>query len=239
LLRRGHRVVVHARDKAKAAATSEALRDATAVLLGDLSSLEETKALAGEADGFGPFDAVVHNAGVGGSSHRRLTRDGLEEIFQVNALAPYVLTAMMKPPKRLVYLSSGLQASGTGELRDLQHERGRFDGMRAYSDSKLWDVVLAFAVSRHWPSVLSNAVDPGWVKTRMGGRGAPDSIESGAGTPVWLATSNEPAAMVSGRFFYGRRERRAHPAAYDESLQERFLEVCRSLSGVALGSSGP
>jgi NAD(P)-dependent dehydrogenase (short-subunit alcohol dehydrogenase family) len=234
LLRQGHRVVAHARDKARGAETGEALPGLAAVVLGDLSSLEETRALAEDANEQGPYDAVVHNAGVGSSSRRELTADGLEQIFQVNVLAPYVLTALIKKPKRLLYLTSGTQQSGRADLSDLQHERGRWSGMQAYSDSKLWDVVLAFAVARRWPGVLSNAVDPGWVQTRMGGRGAPDPVKLGAEPAAWLATSGSPEALVTGRFFRRRRDLQANPAAYDASLQDRFVEACRSLSGVVL-----
>ena len=88
-------------------------------------------------------------------------------------LAPYVLTALMPRPRRLVYLSSGLHYQGVFDPDELERQRRPGDGMKAYCDSKLCDVLLAFAVARLWPSTLSNAVDPGWIRTRMGGRGAP------------------------------------------------------------------
>jgi hypothetical protein len=81
--------------------------------------------------------------------------------------------------------------------------------------------------------VLSNAVDPGWVKTRLGGRGAPGRVEEGADTPVWLATSTEPDAMVSGGYFYRQDGQRANPLAYKEDLQDGLLDACRALSEVA------
>ena len=152
-------------------------------------------------------------------------------------LAPYVLTALMDRPARLVYLSSGLEAQGAVDLDDLQHERGPWNGEQAYADSKLCDVLLAFAVARRWPEVRANAVDPGWIRTRMGGSGAPDTLPQGAETPVWLATSDEPAAAVSGRYFRRRRELRANPAAYDEALQEGLLRRCAALSGVTFPAS--
>jgi NAD(P)-dependent dehydrogenase (short-subunit alcohol dehydrogenase family) len=105
--------------------------------------------------------------------------------------------------------------------------------MQAYSDSKLWDLVLAFAVARRWPGTLSNAVDPGWIKTRMGGSGATDEVSEGADTPVWLATNHDPAATVTGRYFK-RRELRANPAAYDIEVQEDFLQAAAQLTGVQL-----
>jgi NAD(P)-dependent dehydrogenase (short-subunit alcohol dehydrogenase family) len=95
-------------------------------------------------------------------------------------------------------------------------------------------VALAFAVARRWDGVLSNAVDPGWVPTRMGGPGAPDDLDQGAETQVWLAVSDDAAARVSGRYFHHLRARPAHPAAAEPGLQERLLAVCRELTGVAL-----
>jgi NAD(P)-dependent dehydrogenase (short-subunit alcohol dehydrogenase family) len=235
LLAMGHRVVLHARNEARAAEVRDAAPGAAAVLVGDLASLEETTALAETARGHGPFDVVVHNAGVGGGqASREVTLDGLERIFQVNALAPYVLTALMDRPSRLVYLTSGLQENGHLDLTDLQHERRPWNGMQVYSDSKLCDVVLALAVARRWPGTLCNAVDPGWIKTRMGGPQAPDPLHLGAETQVWLATSDEAAATVTGRYFKRRRELEPNPQATDVALQEAFLGVCRSLSGVEL-----
>lgn len=237
LIRSGHRVVVHARNGERAGDARAAIPGAAAVLVGDLASLDGTRALAEAARRHAPYDAVVHNAGVGGSRRRAVTVDGLELIFQVNVLAPYLLTALMDRPARLVYLSSGLEAQGAVDLDDLQHQRGPWNGEQAYADSKLCDVLLAFAVARRWPAVSANAVDPGWIRTRMGGSGAPGTLPQGAETPVWLATSDDPEATVSGRYFRRRRELRANPLAYDEALQEDLLRRCAALSGVTFPAS--
>ncbi len=231
LVQMGHRVVLHARNEQRAVEAEQAVPGAAAVVVGDLASLAETRALAQAAGDHGPYDAVVHNAGIGGVAKREITADGLDPVFQVNALAPYVLTALMGRPRRLVYLSSGLHYQGSFDPDHLQQERRIGDGMRAYCDSKLCDVLLAFGVARLWPTTLSNAVDPGWVKTGMGGRGAPDPVSVGAETQVWLATSEEPSALVSGRYWRRRREQSANPAAYDDRLQDGFLDACASLSG--------
>jgi NAD(P)-dependent dehydrogenase (short-subunit alcohol dehydrogenase family) len=228
----GHRVVLHARDAARAGQALAAVPKADGVVIGDLASLSQTKELAPAA---GPCDVVVHNAGLGGGLRERtITDDGLELLFQVNVLAPYLLTALMPRPSRLIYLTSGLESQGVADLDDLQHERGEWDGMQAYSDSKLLDVVLAFAVARHWPDVLSNAVDPGWIKTKLGGPNATDDLPKGADTQVWLATSDEPAATVTGRYFKWREDLRANPAAYDVELQDGLLDACAEITGVKL-----
>ncbi len=230
----GHRVVVHARSEARAADARAAVPGAAAIVVGDLAALEETRALAVAAEREGPYDSVIHNAGVGRSARREVTPDGHERILQVNVLAPYLLTALMARPARLIYLTSGLEAQGRVDLDDLEHERGRWDGEEAYSDSKLLDVLLAFAVARRWEQVCCNAVDPGWIRTRMGGPGATDPLPLGAETPVWLAVSDDPEALVSGRYLKRRRQLRANPAAYDEDLQEALLERCATITGVPL-----
>ena len=234
LVAAGHRVVLHARNGSRADDARAAVPGASDVVVGDLSSLAGARAVGEAAAGFAPFDAVVHNAGVGGADERVVTEDGFERIFAVNVLAPYLLTCLLPAPARLVYLTSGLESQGQAHLDDLQFERRAWDGMQAYSDSKLWDVVLAFAVARRWSGTRSNAVDPGWIKTRMGGAGATDELPQGADTSVWLATSDDPGATVTGRYFYRRVEREANPAAYDVEVQEQLLRTAAALTGVEL-----
>jgi NAD(P)-dependent dehydrogenase (short-subunit alcohol dehydrogenase family) len=151
-------------------------------------------------------------------------------------LAPYVLTALMRTPGRLVYLSSGMHAGGSASLDDLQWSSRRWNGSQAYSDTKFQDVLVAFGVARHWPEVLSNAVAPGWVPTRMGGPGASDDLNQGHLTQAWLAVSENPEARVSGGYFYHQQPRDVKPDARDPELQDRLLDHCGALSGVALAS---
>jgi NAD(P)-dependent dehydrogenase (short-subunit alcohol dehydrogenase family) len=137
-------------------------------------------------------------------------------------------------PRRLVYLTSGLQAGGRVELDDLQFERRRWDGMQAYSDSKLHDVMLAFAVARLWPDVRATAVDPGWIRTRMGGPQATDEVGDGAATQVWLATSDDEGAQVTGSYLTRFSVLDANPQASDVDLQEGLLRRLAALTGVEL-----
>ncbi len=232
LLAAGHQVVGHARSAERAEHVRAVLPDLADVVVGDLSSLAQTRAVAEAATASGPFDAVVHNAGVGGGSPEKvLTADGLERIFQINAVAPYLLTALMPRPARLVYLTSGLQANGYAEPDEIEWP---WDGMQAYADAKLLDVVLALAVARRWPDVLSNAVDPGWIRTRLGGPNATDDLEPGADTQVWLATSDDPEALVSGRYLKRRQVLEPNPQATDVEVQERVLARLAEITGVEL-----
>jgi NAD(P)-dependent dehydrogenase (short-subunit alcohol dehydrogenase family) len=234
LVRGGHRVVLHARDDARAKEAAGAVPEASGVAVGDLSVVAGIRQAAQAASALGPYDVVIHNAGVGSAAQRHRTSDGLETIFAVNVVGPYLLTALMPLPPRLVYLTSGLESAGRAHLDDLQWERRAWNGMQAYSDSKLYDVLLAFAVARRYPRLRSNAVDPGWIKTKLGGPGATDKLPVGAETQVWLATSDDPGATVTGRYFKWRRDLRANPAAYDTSLQEDLLAACARLTSTAL-----
>lgn len=229
----GHRVVLHARNDARAGEALAMLPGAEGAVSGDLSSIAECRQIAERVNALGSFDAVIHNAAVGYRERRRIaTIDGLSHVFAINTLAPYVLTALIRKPKRLVYLSSGMHRSGDSSLKDLNWSERPWNGSNAYADTKLHDVILAFAVARKWPDVLSNALEPGWVPTKMGGAGAPDDLDAGAVTQAWLATSNDPEAMVSGQYFYHQKRRAVEPAARDEEIQERLMAECARISGV-------
>lgn len=235
LVEQGHGVVLHARNERRGQEALAAVPGAEAVVFGDLMSIAQTRGVADQINRLGLFDAVIHNAGVGyRESGRIATEDGLPHVFAVNTLAPYILTALIQKPKRLVYLSSGLHRSGDASLKDLAWENRPWQGQQAYSDTKLHDVLLAFAVARRWPNILSNALEPGWVATKMGGPGAPDDLDAAHRTQVWLAVSDDPAATVTGEYFYHMRLRTPNPAARDTERQERLLEACKRFSGVDL-----
>jgi len=223
----GHRVVLHGRDEARGRQALEKVPGAESILTADLSSIDDTRALAEKVNASGPFDAVIHNAGVYRVPRNSMTIDGLPVLFAVNSLAPYILTCLIHPPKRLVYLSSGMHLQGDPES-DNKHV--------SYADTKLHDVILTMAVARLWPDVYANAVNPGWVPTKMGGAGAPDSLEKGFETQVWLAVSNDPEARVSGEYFHHKRKARYLPAAKHADVQQKFLDLCGKITGITFGS---
>jgi NAD(P)-dependent dehydrogenase (short-subunit alcohol dehydrogenase family) len=230
----GHQVVVHARNIQRAKEAFAAVPGADNAVAGDLSSIAGCRDVAKQVNALGVFDAIIHNAGIGyREGHRTSTPDGLPAVFAVNSLAPYILTCLITRPGRLIYLSSGLHRQGDESLEDLAWNERPWSGYDAYADSKLHDVILAFAVARKWNDVLSNSVEPGWVATKMGGAGAPDSLEEGPHTQAWLAVSQDPAALVSGHHFYHQHLREFHPAAADPAIQEKLLSAYARLSGIA------
>lgn len=98
-------------------------------------------------------------------------------------------------------------------------------------------VALAFAVARRWPQVLSNAVDPGWVRTRMGGAGAPVDLDTGQRTQAWLAVSDEPAAKVSGRYWHHMWHEQPASEAVDPEFQDQLLARLSAMTAVSLPSA--
>ena len=220
LIEKGHQVVLHARNKARGLQAMDKVPGAETVLTADLSSTEETRNLAAEVNALGRFDAIIHNAGVYQASNKL--------IFAVNTLAPYILTSLTHKPKRLIYLSSGMHLQGDPSLKHLVPDTTHI----SYSDSKLHVLLLSMAVARRWTDVYSNAVDPGWVATKMGGHGAPDNLQKGVETQVWLAVSNEEKSKLSGRYFHHKREEHYLPKAGDASVQEKFLTLCEQITSI-------
>jgi NAD(P)-dependent dehydrogenase (short-subunit alcohol dehydrogenase family) len=221
LIAQGHQVVLHARNEKRGEEALDKVPGAESVVTADLGIIDETIKLASKVNALGEFDAVIHNAGVYNAS--------AEEIFAVNTLAPYILTCLIQRPKRLIYLSSDMHLQGHPKLESFRTDISRI----TYSDSKLHVLMLCKAVARKWPQVFANALNPGWVPTRMVGQGAPDDLQKGYETQVWLAVSNDEKAKVSGHFFYHQKETDYNPEADDVLLQERFLDLCKEITGIS------
>ncbi len=224
LIARGHHVVLHARSKERGSEAIGKLPGAETVITGDLGNISQTIELASKVNALGFFDAVIQNAGV--------YRTNSKELLTVNTLAPYILTSLIQKPKRLIYLSSGMQAGGRFNPESFNTA---MNGV-TYSDTKLHVLMLCKAIARKWSEVFSNAVNPGWVATKMGGPGATDDLKKGYETQVWLAVSNDDKAKLSGHFFYHQKQIAAKREADDVVLQEKFLHFCTELTGVSLGN---
>src|SRR5829696_8403390 len=222
LLSGGHEVVVHARTGKRLAAANDLIGRGASAVVGDLADLDQTRAVADQVNQLGRVDAVIHNAGIYSGP----------QVLPVNVVAPYLLTALIARPLRLVYLSSGMHHGGRADVTGLDWSGKRRTG--SYSDSKLFVTTLAVAVTRIWPDVYSNAVDPGWVPTSMGGPGAPDDLRLGHLTQEWLATSDQPEARSGGGYWFHQRLRTPHPAAGNREFQDRLLDALAGFTDVPL-----
>lgn len=234
LIDEGHQVVLHARSRQRASALDDLRPRSAGVVVGELGSAVETRSVAEQVNAIGRMDAVIHNAGTYSTSGRSPTPEGHPAILAVNTLAPYMLTALIERPARLIYLSSGMHRGGVASLRDVDWTERRWNSSQAYSDSKLYLTALAFLIARRWPEVVSSAVDPGWVATKMGGPGAPDDFDEGYLTQTWLAVSSDSAARVSGRYWRCRRPGTPAKEASDLRFQDQLSATLAELTGVPL-----
>ncbi len=222
LLADGHEVVVHARSRDRLAAVADLVDRGAIATTGDLADLAQVRDLAGQVNEIGRMDAVIHNAGIASG----------QQVLVVNVVAPYLLTALIERPERLVYLSSAMHMGGRASLDGLDWTGRTATG--SYADSKLFVTTLCAAVARLWPDVYSNAVNPGWVPTRMGGAHAPDDLRLGHLTQEWLATSDDPRALTSGGYWYHQKRVDPHPAVHDTAFQDRLLAGLARATGMPL-----
>lgn len=221
LVEAGHEVVPHAR-RADRVEDKVLLARVSGAVYADLADADQVRSAAARAEGFGPFDAVIHNAGVTSGP----------DVLAVNLVAPFLLTALMPRPRRLIVLSSSMHKSGT--TRQVEERIGG-RAPTGYSDSKLFVTALTMAIARLWPDVLAHAVDPGWVPTRMGGPSAPDDLTEGHRTQEWLATA--PVGELNprtGGYWHHRVARPPHPAALDPAFQDRVVRALDALTGVTV-----
>lgn len=221
LLDTGHDIVVHARNDGRLEVLDELVARGARPIVGDLADLDQLGDLGDQAAGVGPFDAVIHNAGV---------IDGAA-LLPVNVVAPYLLTESVRAT-RLIYLSSSMHRGGRPEVGGADWAGA--SKTLSYSDSKLLVTVLMAAVARRRPDVLSHAVDPGWVPTRMGGPSASDDLGLGHVTQAWLATTKDLSVLVSGGYWHHQRLQPPHPAVHDKAFQDELLAALAEHTGVTL-----
>jgi NAD(P)-dependent dehydrogenase (short-subunit alcohol dehydrogenase family) len=247
----GATVLLHGRNPARGEQTLRELREQTGndqlqFFLADFSSLDEVRRLAEEvAAEQGRLDVLINNAGIGGGPRgereRALSRDGLELRFQVNYLAGFLLTSLLLPllrrsaPARIVNVASAGQSPL--DFDDMMLERG-YDGMRAYGQSKLAQIMFTFELAEQLDpdEVTVNALHPAsLMNTKMvleSFGSAWTTVEEGAEATLRLATSPELDG-VTGRYFDGRREARANAQAYDPEARRRLWELSEKLVGLS------
>jgi NAD(P)-dependent dehydrogenase (short-subunit alcohol dehydrogenase family) len=200
----GYRVVIGSRDLAKGEKAAREVGDGVVARELDVTD-EETirKCIDSIAEGFGRLDVLVNNAGIVGGGWRTsavdVDLDDVRNTLDTNLFGPWRLTQAALPLMRrngygrIVNLSSGM-----GQLSDM---RGHSPAYRV-SKTGLNALTRILTAELEGENVLVNSCCPGWVRTDMGGRSAPRSLEEGADTPVWLATL--PDDGPRGGFFRNR-----------------------------------
>ncbi|HEY0692245.1 MAG TPA: SDR family NAD(P)-dependent oxidoreductase [Kribbella sp.] len=230
----GHTVAAHARTARRADEVRDQLSGVESILIADLASQSETIELAEQVNARGRCDAVIHNAGIGSKESRADTVDGREHVVAINAIAPYILTALITAPQRLIYVTSGQHLNGTPNVDDIDWVGREWNPLQAYADSKLLESTVAYAVARLWPDVITNTMEPGWVPTKMANYDAPDDLALAHVTQVWLAASNDPEVLRSGGYYYHQRLQPANPIVVDIEFQESVLSTFAALTGIDL-----
>ncbi|HRE51636.1 MAG TPA: SDR family NAD(P)-dependent oxidoreductase [Flavitalea sp.] len=221
LIAKGYKVVVHARNQKRAEDAKRDLPEAEAVVIGDLSDLDQVKKLAEDINALGRFDVIIHNAGASSSEG--------DVVFTVNSLAPYILTSLVHKPKRLIYVSSDLHKGARLNLENMQSSTPKI----SYSETKLHIFLFAKAVARKWKDVKVNTITPGWVSTKMGGSNAPDNLRLGYSTLVWLAEGKDKAAQTTGQYFFqSKLEPNYNKIVDDIALQDALLNAYFKVTNV-------
>jgi retinol dehydrogenase 14 len=222
------------------------------VFVADLSDQAQVRRLAGEVLQRLPrMEVLVNNVG-GYWDTRHLTADGLERTFALNHLAPFLLTNLLwdrliqSAPARVVTVSSNAHVQGRVDFDDLQGERS-YSGARAYSQSKLANVVFSYELARRLQgsSVTANALHPGVTRTAFGGED-PAGVQRrlvallrpfmqaparGAATSIHLASAPD-VERVTGGYFVNRKPKRSSKASHDRAAAVRLWRVSAELVGL-------
>jgi NAD(P)-dependent dehydrogenase (short-subunit alcohol dehydrogenase family) len=243
LARLGHSVWIHGRNPAKATAVVDEVQRMTGNakvhgLTGDFASLTQVKALANDVNQrIERLDVLINNAGVW-MNERVLTEDGIETTFQVNHLAPFLLTNLLLPllrrsaPARVVTVASQLHKRGQLHLDDLQLAHN-YSGYTAYTQSKICNVLFAHTLAERLrgSGVTSNALHPGVITTKLlwtGFQSTANDIAEGAKTSVHLATAPELEGVM-GKYFEPVREMPSADITYDAKTQAALWQISEDM----------
>jgi retinol dehydrogenase 14 len=252
----GAHLAITGRDRGRTEGAAGELRAAGGgqvdVFVADLSCQSEVRRLAGEVlQRRSRIDVLVNNVG-GYWTTRHVTADGLERTFALNHLAPFLLTNLLldrltqSAPARVVTVSSNAHARGRIDFDDLQGERS-YSGARAYSQSKLANVLFTYELARRLQatSVTANALHPGVVRTAFGAED-PGGVQrrftpflrpfmkapaQGAVTSIHVASAPE-LEQVTGRYFANSKPKRSSKRSYDEAAAARLWQVSAELVGL-------
>ena len=253
-------IVLVGRNKAKCQATLEEIQrnalidtnsNQISYLLADLSSQASIHQLAKEfSDTYESLEILLNNAGVF-LSRRLSTVDGIEYTFAVNHLAPFLLTNLIferikaSTPSRIITTSSVAHRGAHINFDDLQFERRRYNGVEAYRQSKLANILFTKELARRSRAngVTSNCFHPGGVRTNLV-QNSPwyykliwaiispflVSPKKGADTAVYLASSSE-LDEISGEYFVNRKPVGISELADDQDTAARLWKISEELTG--------
>lgn len=218
---RRHDVVVHGRSRERVDAAAGEV-GAAGALVADFARLDDVRGLAEQAQG---IDVLVNNAGLS-SRDRQVSEDGYELTFQVNYLAGFLLTLLLLPPRTVNVASIGQRAL---DFDDLMLERG-YDGYRAYTQSKLAQIMFTFELAERRPDLIVNALHPATLMDTKMARETfgivRSTVEEGVEATAQLVELDD----VSGRYFDGVRQARADQTAYDRGARRRLWDVSAELT---------
>jgi NAD(P)-dependent dehydrogenase (short-subunit alcohol dehydrogenase family) len=258
----GARIVIIARDEARAKATMQKLEAKAPGLdhrlhLADLSSMAETRKVGAAIAASEPrIDVLINNAGAL-FSNRRVTPESLELTFALNHMAYFVLTEALRDkliasaPARIVSTSSIAHERESLDFNDLQSANG-YGGLKVYSRSKLANILFTRELAQRLAGtgVTANCLHPGVVKTRFGDSSGGllgllipflrlffISPEQGAETIVYLASSPE-VADTSGGYFVKRKLTEPSAAARDNTAAKRLWIESEKLASAGHKNSG-
>ena len=255
LARLGATVVLVGRDRGRTEAAAAEIAPVSAspprAEFADLASLEQVRGLAGRLDGLERIDVLINNAGLV-LGERRITPDGLEHVFALNHLAPFLLTSLLLPkltasaPARVVTVTSDAHSAARLDLSDPNLEHG-WDSWRSYANSKLANILFTRELARRLDGtgVTANCAHPGVVRTGFGRESRPLlklgitiarpfmlSPERGADTIVYLASSPDVAGQTGG-YYIKRQRREPSAAARDDAAARELWELSEKLTGLA------
>jgi NAD(P)-dependent dehydrogenase (short-subunit alcohol dehydrogenase family) len=244
----GAKVLIHGRDRARAATLSQEIKRAGGnepiFYQADLSSLAGVRQLADAvlAD-HSRIDVFVSNAGIGsqnGGPGRQTSADGFELRFAVNYLAGFLLAYRLLPllkaaaPSRIVNVAS--LGQHPIDFDDVMITRG-YSGSRAYAQSKLSQIMFTLDLAEELrdANVTVNSLHPAtYMNTTMvraGGITPMSTVEQGGAAILHLVSGDDMAGR-SGLFFNGLQEARANPQAYDAAARRRLRTLSLELTGL-------
>ena len=253
----GARVGITGRDRARTEAAAAGIRASAGnpvvdAFAADVSALFEVRRLAAQVlDAYPRLDVLINNVG-GFWAHRHVTADGLEHTFAVNHLAPFLLTNLLldrliaSAPARTVTVASGAHSAGRIDFGDLQGERN-YSGQRAYSQSKLANVMFTYELARRLEGtgVTATVLHPGVVRTSFGAedqaayfafltrvaRPFMKTPARGAATTIYLASAPEVEA-ITGRYYANGKPKTSSKASYDTAAAARLWQASADLTGL-------